>query len=71
MISEMDVIVGKGKIGQNTPDTIDIILQKILQYLLSQILQTRLPVIVEVCRHAKLPYKIQSIVFSSSNSALS
>ena len=68
----MDVIVGKGKIEQNRPDTIDIILQKILQYLLSQILQTRLPVIVdEVCRHIKLPYKIQSIVFSSSYSAFS
>ena len=57
----------KGKIGWASLGTIHVMLLKTLQYLLSQISQTRWPVILDVdmFRHANLPYKIVSIVFSS------
>ena len=43
---------------------IHVILLKSLQYLLSQILQTKLPIIlgIIVCRHVNLPILILSIV---------
>ena len=57
----------KGKIGQLMLGITHVILLKTLQYLRSQFLQTKWPVIhdVVVCRHANLPYKVVSIVFSS------
>ena len=48
----------KGKIGQGMLSIIHVILPTRTQYLLSQILQTKLPAILDtvVCRHANLPY---------------
>ena len=57
-----------GKIDHVRLGTIHVTLKKTLQYLLSKILQTRLPVVLVevVCRQAKLPYQIiVSIVFSA------
>ena len=63
----------KGKIWKATLDIIHVIQLKTLQYLLSQILQIRWPVILDVvvCRHTNLIHKIEYFVlFSSSYIAL-
>ena len=55
-----------GKIEQSRLGTIHLILLKSLQYVLSQILQMRCPVIHDVVVQTRnLVYKIVSIVFSS------
>ena len=56
-----------GKIGLASLGIIYSVLLKTLQYLLSQVSQTRWPFIhdVLVCRHQNLPYQIISIIFTS------
>ena len=60
-----------GKIEQVVLLIFHVILMKILQYLLGQILKMRRPVILDVlvCRHANLVNKIISIILIRSYSA--
>ena len=62
-----------GKIVQALLGVINATLLKAIQYVLSQILQVRWPVILDtvVCRHADLPYNIVGIVFRNQCSAFS
>ena len=57
----------RGKIEQSMIFINQVILLETLQYILSEILQTRWPVILDVvvCRHATVPDKIVSIVGNS------
>ena len=58
---------------QFTFDAIDVILLKTIQYIASQLLQMRWPVIlaVVVCRHGNQLYKLLSIIFRRPYNAFS
>ena len=62
----------RGKIGQAKLRTISVVLVETLQYLLSQILQMRLPVILSIVvyRRTSLPHKMVNIVFSTTYSTV-
>ena len=57
----------EGKIVMAVLGIIHVIVLKTLQYLLSQTLQTRWPIILDliVCRLPDLPYKFISIIYTS------
>ena len=64
-------VVRNGKIGVAQFDIIHVKRQKALQYPLSQVLQMRWPVLLDVVanRHPDTPYKYVSIIFNSHCSA--
>ena len=70
--SSIDKVGRNGKIGLATLDIIHEVLLKTLQYILSQILQTGWPVILDIVvyRHLSLPYKVVTIILNIGTAVL-